>query len=108
MKTLEINLPIYDIPFSFTTDIKVFNKKMEVKKKKKDFNGLTGCTGSEIIVYVPVVGKRINVPTLCHECYHAVDFIMNLKGIDYLGNNEPVAYLLGYLVNIILEHINNG
>ena len=108
MKRLEINLPIYNIPFIFTTDIKVFNKKMEVKKKKKDINGLTGCTGSEIIVYVPVANKRINVPTLCHECYHAVDFIMNIKGIEYQGNNEHVAYLLGYLVNIILEHINNG
>ena len=108
MKTLKINLPIYNIPFSFTSDIKVFNKKMGTKKSNKDFNGLTGCTGSEIIVYVPVVDKGINVPTLCHECYHAVDFIMNLKGIEYHGNNEHVAYLLGYLVNIILEHINNG
>ena len=108
MKTLEINLPIYNIPFSFTDDIKVFNKKMGVKEKKKDSRGLTGCTGSEIIVYVPVVNKGLNVPTLCHECYHAVDFIMNIKGIEYHGNNEHVAYLLGYLVNIILEHINNG
>ena len=108
MKTLKINLPIYNIPFSFTSDIKVFNKKMGDKRSNKDFNGLTGCTGSEIIVYVPVAGKGINVPTLCHECYHAVDFIMNLKGIEYHGNNEHVAYLLGYLVNIILEHINNG
>ena len=108
MKRLEINVPIYNIPFIFTPDIKVFNKKMGVKKNKKDFNGLTGCTGSEIIVYVPVVDKGINVPTLCHECYHAVDFIMDIKGIEYHGNNEHVAYLLGYLVNIILEHINNG
>ena len=108
MKTLEVNLPIYNIPFIFTNNIKVFNKKMGTKKKKKDFNGLTGCTGSEIIVYVPVVDKGINVPTLCHECYHAVDFIMNIKGLEYHGNNEHVAYLLGYLVNIILEHINNG
>ena len=108
MKTLEINVPIYNIPFIFTDNIKVFNKKMEVKKKKNDFNGLTGCTGSEIIVYVPVVNKGINVPTLCHECYHAVDFIMDIKGMEYHGNNEHVAYLLGYLVNIILEHINNG
>ena len=108
MKTLKINLPIYNIPFSFTSDIKVFNKKMGDKRSKKDFKGLTGCTGSEIIVYVPVANKGINVPTLCHECYHAVDFIMNLKGIEYHGNNEHVAYLLGYLVNIILEHVNNG
>ena len=93
---------------SFFDNIKVFNKKMGVKKKNKDFNGLTGCTGSEIIVYVPVVNKGLNVPTLCHECYHAVDFIMNIKGIEYQGNNEHVAHLLGYLVNIILEHINNG
>ena len=108
MKKLEINLPIYNIPFIFTDNIKVFNKKMGTKKKKNDFNGLTGCTGSEIIVYVPVVDKGLNVPTLCHECYHAVDFIMNIKGLEYHGNNEHVAYLLGYLVNIILEHINNG
>ena len=108
MKTLEVNLPIYNIPFIFTSNIKVFNKKMGCKKNKKDFNGLTGCTGSEIIVYVPVVDKGINIPTLCHECYHAVDFIMNIKGIEYHSNNEHVAYLLGYLVNIILEHINNG
>ena len=94
--------------FIFTNNIKVFNKKMGVKKSKKDFNGLTGCIGSDIIVYVPVTDKRISIPTLCHECYHAVDFIMNIKGIEYSGNNEHVAYLLGYLVNIILEHINNG
>ena len=36
------------------------------------------------------------------------DFIMNIKGIEYHGDNEHVAYLLGYLVNIILEHTNNG
>ena len=108
MKKLEINLPIYNIPFIFTDNIKVFNKKMGTKKKKGNFNGLTGCTGSEIIVYVPVVDKGLNVPTLCHECYHAVDFIMDIKGMEYHSNNEHVAYLLGYLVNIILEHINNG
>ena len=108
MKTLEINLPIYNIPFIFTDNIKVFNKKMGTKENKKDSSGLTGCTGSEIIVYVPVVDKGINVPTLCHECYHAVDFIMDIKGMEYHGDNEHVAYLLGYLVNIILEHINNG
>ena len=108
MKTLKINVPIYNIPFIFTDDIKVFNKKMGTKENKKDSNGLTGCTGSEIIVYVPVVDKGLNVPTLCHECYHAVDFIMDIKGMEYHGNNEHVAYLLGYLVNIILEHINNG
>ena len=108
MKTLESNLPIYNIPFIFPNNIKVFNKKMGVKKKKKDFKGLTGCTGSEIIVYVPVVDKGINVPTLCHECYHAADFIMDIKGLEYNGHNEHVAYLLGYLVNIILGHINNG
>ena len=45
--------------------------------------------------------KKIDVGILAHECFHLTNFIFEEKGIiPDVANDEPQAYLLGYLVDI--------
>lgn len=55
-----------------------------------------GCTGAEI-----------SVGTLTHECWHAASFIMSQMGVTTaFGNDEPMAYLLDWLVNDATAWLN--
>ena len=102
----KINVPIYNVEFTYTNSIKEFNKLMLLNYNKDEFSGLCGYRPGEVVVWVPTKGAGLNIPTLAHECFHAVDAIMNMKDMEYFGTNEHVAYLLGYLVNVVLEAIN--
>ena len=103
-----VQVPIYNVEFTYTNSIKEFNKVMDSNYKKNSQNGLCGFKVGSVIVWVPSKGAGLNIPTLTHECFHAVDAIMNMKGMEYCGTNEHVAYLLGYLVNTVLEAIDEA
>lgn len=102
----KVQVPIYNVEFTYTNSVKEFNKVMESNYKKNSQNGLCGFKEGKVIIWVPTKGAGLNIPTLTHECFHAADAIMNIKGMEYFGTNEHVAYLLGYLVNVVLEAIN--
>lgn len=102
----KVQVPIYNVEFTYTNSIKEFNKVMGTEYKKSGQNGLCGFEKGRVIIWVPTKGTGLNIPTLTHECFHAADAIMNMKGMEYCGTNEHVAYLLGYLVNVVLEALN--
>ena len=102
----KVQVPIYNVEFTYTNSIKEFNKVLRGSYKKRGQNGLCGFKEGRVIIWVPTKGAGLNIPTLTHECFHAADAIMNMKGMEYFGTNEHVAYLLGYLVNVVLEAIN--
>lgn len=55
-----------------------------------------GCTGAEI-----------SAGTLAHECWHAASFILSQVGVTTaFGNDEPMAYLLDWLVNDAAAWLN--
>lgn len=49
--------------------------------------------------------KVMDIPTIAHECFHAVCGYADLIGIDYEenGSNEARAYLLGWMVKCCME-----
>lgn len=65
---------------------------------------------SDVIFLYPL--KRydgsIQASTLSHECYHVVDFVMELTGAEHNegGTNEHLAYLIGYLVDAVLDALD--
>lgn len=50
----------------------------------------------------------IDVSSCAHECFHAADFIFERVGatISYGTGNEPMAYLIGYLVNKVFDALD--
>lgn len=106
--TKKINVPIYNVEFTYTNSIKEFNKILLHNYKKSEFYGLCGHRPGEVVVWVPTKKGKLNVATLAHECFHAVDAIMNMKGMEFFGTNEHVAYLLGYLVNVAMEAVDEA
>ena len=103
-----VQVPIYNVEFTYTNSIKELNKVMGTEYKKSGQDGLCGFKGGRVIIWVPTKGAGLNIPTLTHECFHAVDAIMNMKGMEYFGTNEHVTYLLGYIVNVVLEAIDEA
>lgn len=77
--------------------------------KKEYFNnpGYTFCTSAGDIVILLRNDYVKNVSIITHECFHAVEFIMDIIGCPLNENSsEPYAYLLGYLTDLIFNYDN--
>lgn len=75
-------------------------------KSKKD-----GSDSEGLVIWLPEWsdGGARDVSTLCHECFHAMDWalkscsvLLDQKGVEW---NEPHAYYIGYLVRKCMEEI---
>ena len=53
--------------------------------------------------------KSLDIPLLCHECFHAVAFIFSKVGIplEVMKSDEAYAYLLEYIVGEVLKRGKN-
>ena len=106
MKTFHIHCPPYNATIYFC----ITEKKCEARHYFiENFNVDVGDKPDSILGYClrsDIFGPAIWLPkmpetpfdfgTLTHELYHAVNNILNSKGVTDL--NEPLAYLLGYVV----------
>lgn len=91
-----VNLPLY--PFTIFVGI-LSEEGNSLLREKED--GV--CIRNELNIIVALKSDA-QIPTLCHECFHAVEFIMDGIG-QKLGEcpNESWSYLLGYLVKESIE-----
>lgn len=100
MKKFKYDIDIYKQSVIFCFDIETFNDLTG-----GDRTNIAGGCGYhfnsifDIVVYVGVVDGSIPVPVIAHECFHAMERIMQNSGVKYVEeiNNESFAYLLELL-----------
>jgi hypothetical protein len=99
LKTKSFKIPIY---FGVVTVVQTSNKE-DIKKRFKidcyDNNPCVYSRGSHYFTVIFPESNQIDINAISHECTHLANFRMNKIGykFDY-ENDEPYAYLLGYLV----------
>ena len=96
---------------------KVSRRKYKVKmdSEQKFFGGecliVTEEDGSDpfVVIWIPEISfTPNNYDAIVHELSHATFHILNIVGIKIdPENQEPFAYLLGYLVRATLERFHN-
>ncbi len=101
MKTVEIPVPIFDTAVSFfvgesTDDMMTYFADGQLDNiDGTDFRGLCfeaeGADGKEKRV---IWLRRYDIPTIAHEIYHAVKYILDFTGVD---DHETGAFLTEYL-----------
>lgn len=108
----KVNIPIYHgkLFIFFTKDFNKVAKKYNLKKLiGEDLNGFGAfCTAQEnkkgITQYFLIFGKKPSHSIIAHECIHAVNWIMSDRKIaPDLINDEPQAYLLGWVVSQVYK-----
>ena len=64
-------------------------------------------TNGGMAYYITLPAEALTKDTIAHEAFHATVRILDHIGIDFnLGNQEPFAYLLEYLVREIHKCID--
>ena len=61
--------------------------------------------GDKVVLVVFPTRKDCTTKTLCHEAFHAMDYLASEYGLDYDrdGSNEHLAYLIGYIASNIAK-----
>lgn len=99
MKKAKINIPIYG---TSVTIILIDNlKKIEKTYNLTDIEGTAAITFKRKYKYY-IAFERAGPETIAHEVVHLVNFIFHDRGVNLdLINDEPQAYLTGWLFNKI-------
>ena len=100
----KIKIPIYlDKLLIIQTD------NFEKIQRKYNLNGIvdycaiTFQTDKEIVV---VFNSKVDASIIAHEALHICSYVFKNTGVDFdRDNDEPLAYLLGYVVNKISKMI---
>lgn len=104
-----IHIPIYD----FNVEVTVFDNIEEAQKEYPDYmtNGILACT----LEYIGCSKCKLIIPCdsysdVVHELEHVKNLVWKAKGYrPQEGNDEPDAYLLGWLFKqvdkIIKKHL---
>lgn len=112
MQVTTIELPIYEIDLVIVVD-KDWEKankkfKLELEPNWLKAHALTYCdleadtTKAEI--YLLIKDYDFSYNTVSHELFHIISIICDLRDINMdKGNDEPLAYLQGYLGEKILN-----
>jgi len=104
------NVPLYGGTFVvvFTSDKDPYNAAK--KFFKHDNKELIGCKAATLISknydneYPIILSSIATDGSIAHECLHAVSLIFNYSGITAdINNDEPAAYLIGWLVDRVYE-----
>ena len=68
------------------------------------FDALCGPVGEAGSIYMWYDLDYVTLGTIAHECLHACNFILQSRGVlADRHNDEPDAYLLGYLVDHVVK-----
>lgn len=98
--TKTVRVQPYDIPVTYTTNLKKFLAISKCGKttKEDEYEGTVGCTDQSRKSGYTIGVFDGNLATLVHECVHTAAFILSNAGIELIQNHaEPMAYLVDYL-----------
>lgn len=104
MQTKSFKIPIY---FGVVTVVQTSDKEAVKKRFKIDCYDNNPCIYSRSNYYFTIIfpeSNTIDINAIAHECVHLTNY--RLKSIDYkfdYDNDEPYAYLLGYLCQTIYD-----
>ena len=98
-------------------NIKLIGDKFKFKTEKGrenllNSNGYLGFTNfaidennNKVVLIVFPDRKDCTTNVLCHEAFHAMDYIASEYGLDFNshGSNEHLAYLIGYIASNIAK-----
>lgn len=110
MHKLQISIPVYDFKCTVIIDNKIekvidrYMKqfKMERVKDEDEYHGLA--IASPLKKYYIFYSLHSLTPnTIIHEICHMVDYMIEEKGIDKLG--ESRAYLTGYISEKVFDFV---
>lgn len=61
--------------------------------------------GDKVVLVVFPTRKECTTKVLCHEAFHAMDYIASQYGLDFdpHGGNEHLAYLIGHIASNIAK-----
>lgn len=108
MKVKKKKLPLYVgnlliVQLEEGEDISLINKKYNISEDITDYDAITLQEGTNFII---CFSESTTIPTIAHECLHVVSFVFNYCSINYdVYNDEPAAYLLGWLVEECLKTV---
>ena len=118
MPKLNIIIPLVIYPFDVMVSIGQTDKELSLELLKYGIEDI-----SELILSETTRGRTImfegnqtvirlktfDVAVLCHECFHAVVFILSKVGIplEVMRSDEAYAYLLEYLVGEVVKRVKN-
>lgn len=107
MKHVKIVVPIYNSWVWVVSDTeecaRLCGAKLGVFLTDEDFyaQGMTVYGRDCNVIWLPVDAE---VRTVVHECTHAALNIFHVKGIRCdLDNQEPLAYLMGFLTQAVVD-----
>jgi len=114
MKITTIELPIYEVDIIVVIDSwEEANKQYDLRFIEEDYDvdGWTihthGSLKTEEIL-VMLKSSTITYNVICHEVFHCVSAVCKKKGIIMdIENDEPLAYLQGYIAEKIFEFRDN-
>jgi hypothetical protein len=109
MKSKTINVPVYEcgLTIILTKDLNEVVKKYKLNGEFGNFGALTFENKSKHRNYVVAFTDASHLSNIAHEIVHIKNYIflgINAK-ID-LHNDEPEAYLTGWLFDKIYEFLN--
>lgn len=113
MKKHKIKIPIYNgsLIILFTKDFNKVASKYKLKKLlDQDLNGFGAfCTAQPtkkgLTQYFLIFSKKPTHSVIAHEAIHATNWIMSdRKIVPDLINDEPQAYLLGWIVKQVYKY----
>lgn len=99
-------IPIYGRPIRICFHKETFEKLVGYELGNYVIGHSTLNDKEEILLYfIKNHDGSIPADILAHERYHAVDYFLEITGVDHVtnGSNEHCAYLIGYLVNKVLD-----
>lgn len=108
---VRIKNPIYKSDLIIIQD-KSIQKVIDTYNIDWDANGFDGVSfrypkKNGYLQYVIILTDPVNINIIAHEALHIVNYMFQDFGIVYdVDNDEPAAYLLGWIVNEITKCVN--
>lgn len=96
MKRKIFLIPIYNTRVSLFKDKKQWERATGQKIEDDDAGRVSGS-------YVWLSDKYFDYDTISHESYHIAVRVLHRAGIDPNADEETMAYLLGYICNILMK-----
>lgn len=111
MRTKKVKIPIYygSLIIIVSDDYKEVAKKYRITENVDLYGAFVWKQyKNDIAEFLICIDEKITNHLIAHECTHLVNYIFKEKGIYLdLDNDEPQAYLMGWLFKEIEDFLHN-